>query len=394
LFQVGSISKPFAATLAMHLADQGLVDLDAPVIGYLPDLRLKDQTAAQVITARQLLEHTGGFWGDWFDDRGLGDDALEHFVAEYERLHQLTRPGELWAYNNCGYILLGRLCEVLTGQPYETAMRERVLDPLGLDHTFLSAHEAIAYPVAVGHNQVGHGEEPTIARQFLRPRARNAAGGVIASVDDVLAFARFHLDGAGQQPAILRDATRLDMQAPHVPAVASGEFWGLGWRVSGEGPARTVGHGGATNGFRANLTMVPEQRFALAVLTNSSSGSAAAHDLEAWALATFCDIVQPEPVFVALSNAQLERLAGRYEQPYNAIEVMPAGDGIVLRHFSNSPYSETAQPPRDDFAQPVSESEFVVTEGEFKDGRLRFLFDQDRVRFLQVGGRLHTPVVR
>lgn len=394
LFQVGSISKPFAATLAMNLVDAGLLDLDAPVSSYVPDFQLKDQAAARIITSRQLLVHSGGFWGDWFDDRGLGDDALARFVAEYGRLHQLTRPGERWAYNNCGYILLGRLCEVLTGQPYELALRQRVLDPLNLEHTFLSAHEAITFPVAVGHNQDDSEPEPVIARQFLRPRCRNAAGGVIASIDDVLAFARFHIDGDGALPTVLRDETRLKMQAPHMPAVAGGEFWGLGWRISGEGDACTVGHGGATNGFRASLTMVPAQRFAVAVLINNSRGSAAAHELETWALEALCGISPPSPATVALTEAQLARLTGRYEQPYNAIEVTPTQDGILLRHFSNSPYSETNELPREDVARPVAEDEFIVTAGEYKGSHLRFIFEQESVRFLQVSGRLHTPVVR
>lgn len=396
LFQVGSISKPFAATLTMHLVDAGLLDLDNPVVSYIPDLQLADMDAARRITPRQLLIHTGGFWGDWFDDRGLGDDALERFVAEYGRLHQLTTPGELWAYNNCGYIQLGRICEVLAEQPYEIALRERVLEPLGLEHTFLSAHEAITYPVAVGHNQEPSDVEPVIARQFLRPRARNAAGGIIASVEDMLRFANFHLGGSDTGASVLRDDTRLAMQTPRMAAASTGEFWGLGWRIAGEGGNRTVGHGGATNGFRASLTLVPAQRFAIAILTNSSRGSAAAHELEAWALETYCGIAPQEPAFVQLSDTQLTPLTGRFEQPYNAIEVEPAGDSILLRHHSNSPYSETAQPPpREDLARPISATEFVVVEGEYKDSHLRFIFDgNDNVRFLQVGGRLHAPVIR
>ena len=394
LFQVGSISKPFAATLAMSLVDDQVLDLDTPVIAYLPDLQLKDMRAAGAITPRQLLVHTGGFWGDWFADRGLGDDALHRFVAEYGALHQLTAPGELWAYNNCGYILLGRLCEVLTGQTYEQALRERVLAPLGLEHTFLFAHEAITYPLAVGHNQEGDDAEVVIARQFLRPRARNAAGGVIASVDDIVRFGSFHL-GAHTCDDTLSDATRVLMQQPLVPSVAEGEFWGLGWRVTGEGSTRTFGHGGATNGFRASLTVAPERGFVLAVLTNSSRGSAAAHEISEWALQHYCQIKPAAPTFIDLPAERLATLVGRYEQPYSTIEVEPQpAAGIRLQHVSESPYYETHQPPpRVDHARPISDHEFVVTGGEFKDSHLRFVYDAaGDVRFLQVGGRLHTPV--
>ena len=394
LFQVGSISKPFAATLTMSLVDDHVLELDTPAIVYMPDLQLEDMRAAGAITPRQLLVHTGGFWGDWFADRGLGDDAVRRFVAEYGALHQLTAPGELWAYNNCGYILLGRLCEVLTGQTYERALRERVLAPLGLEHTFLFAHEAITYPLAVGHNQESNDAEVVIARQFLRPRARNAAGGVIASVEDIIRFGSFHLLGAQPGDDVLRETTRLYMQQPHVPSVAEGEFWGLGWRVTGEGRTRTFGHGGATNGFRASLTIAPENGFVLAVLTNSSRGSAAAHEITEWALRHYCRIDPAAPTFIDLPTEQLASLAGRYEQPYSAIEVEPQPVGILLRHFSDSPYDETNQPPpRIDRARPISDYEFVVTSGENKDSHLRFVYDAaGDVRFLQVGGRLYTPV--
>src|SRR4051812_21322246 len=76
LFQIGSISKIFTTTLAMTVVDEGKLDLDTPVLHYIPDLPFADETARTTVTVRHVLSHMGGFYGDRFDDQGIGDDAL------------------------------------------------------------------------------------------------------------------------------------------------------------------------------------------------------------------------------------------------------------------------------------------------------------------------------
>src|SRR5581483_9386379 len=151
LFQIGSISKLFAATLAMQLVEAGTVDLDKPVAPYLPELRLADPAAQHTVSLRHLLTHTAGFYGDRFDDLGMGDDALAKAVAGFDQLQQYTAPGELWSYCNTGFQLVGRLVEDLRAEVFETAARERLFTPLGLERSTYFAHEAITYPAAVGY---------------------------------------------------------------------------------------------------------------------------------------------------------------------------------------------------------------------------------------------------
>ncbi len=86
LFQLGSISKVYTATLVMRLVEAGKLDLDTPVVAYLPDLRLGDAQAQRTITLRHLLSHTSGLEGDRFTDYGLGDDALTRAIAEFNTL--------------------------------------------------------------------------------------------------------------------------------------------------------------------------------------------------------------------------------------------------------------------------------------------------------------------
>src|SRR6185312_10464526 len=131
LFPIGSIGKVYTTMLVMTLVDEGMLDLDVPVATYLPDLQLADEHARDTITLRQLLSHQSGLFGDYYDDFGMGDDALARCVASFDTLRQLSAPGELWAYCSSGFMLAGRVVEVVTGKPFETALRQRVFEPLG-----------------------------------------------------------------------------------------------------------------------------------------------------------------------------------------------------------------------------------------------------------------------
>src|SRR5689334_3442585 len=107
LFLIGSITKVWTATLVMKLIGEGKLDLDDPVNRHLtPPLRLADPEVADAVTVRQLLTHTGGFYGDAEEPPGRGDDAVRETVASYATLPQLHRPGSLFSYSNAGYNVL------------------------------------------------------------------------------------------------------------------------------------------------------------------------------------------------------------------------------------------------------------------------------------------------
>lgn len=378
LFQAGSISKVFTTTLVMQLVDEGALALDEPVRHYLPSLRLADAEALERVTLRHLLSHTAGFYGDRFEDYGMGDDALARAIAEFRTLRQYTPPGALWAYCNTGFQLAGAVAEHALGVPFETAMRERVLRPLGLERTFYFAHEAITYPVAVGHNKLPAGgprltngrvnapnfKDLVIARAWARPRARGPQGGIITTVGDLLAFARFHLgDGAAGEARVLSDASLRAMQAPQVEAGGFAHHYGLGWALHSHDGVAVVGHGGSTNGFRARLALVPARGVALAVLTNGSQGRAAARSIETWWLNRVAGVQPRDPATITLPPEALARFAGRYEQPGSVTTVTVAGDELQFQTTARDPFTreETVAPPVP--ALPVAERRFVLTEG-------------------------------
>jgi CubicO group peptidase (beta-lactamase class C family) len=145
VFQIGSITKAWTGTLVMQLADEGLLDIDRPVVTYLPDFGLADSSAARAMTVRQLLDHTAGFEGDIFTDTGNNDDCVEKYVATLAADPQLFAPGEMFSYNNAGYRVLGRVVEVLRGKPFDQALRDHLFAPLGLTHAATDASPAILY---------------------------------------------------------------------------------------------------------------------------------------------------------------------------------------------------------------------------------------------------------
>jgi CubicO group peptidase (beta-lactamase class C family) len=203
VFRVGSTTKSFTGTTLMRLAERGKVELDAPVRRYLPDFAVADPFASAQVTLRQLLNHSAGWLGDDYQDFGPGDDALARFVASMARLPQLTELGEVFAYNNAALCVAGRIIEVVTGKAYEAAVRELVIDPLGLDHTRFSSDEIVGFNVAASHNVVD-GKAVLEPAFWPQPRSLAPTGGLISSVRDQLSWARFHL-GDGTAP----DGTRV-----------------------------------------------------------------------------------------------------------------------------------------------------------------------------------------
>ncbi|MEU1973110.1 serine hydrolase domain-containing protein [Microbacterium sp. NPDC019599] len=275
VFQIGSITKVWTATLVMQLADEGLLDLDAPLRTYLPEFRLADDSAAGAITTRQLLSHQGGFEGDVFTDTGRGEDAIEKYVtAAIAELPQLFTPGELFSYNNAAYSVLGRLVEVLRGTTWSDALVEHIVRPLQLTHVAPSAYEAILFRAAVGHLGPGADGVETPAPMWALAKSNEPAGSMLAMTPrDLVGFAKMHLAG-GVGPdgtRVLSEASARAMQEIQVDLprlTGMGDAWGLGWEIIQKGEPVVIGHDGGTIGQSAFLRLVPELGIAVAMLTN------------------------------------------------------------------------------------------------------------------------------
>lgn len=392
LFQIGSISKVFTATAVMQLVDTWRIDLDAPVTRYLPDFRLSTADATEALRVRHLLTHYTGFWGDDFTDRGNNDDALQKAVAALSGVRQLTEPGETWSYCNAGFQVLGALLETFHNRPAEDAIRDRVLKPLGLEDSTFSVTEAATRPLAAGYNTLTT-EEPEIARPYAITRAMAPAGAIIGTVGDLLKFAAFHMgDGKAGDRRVLSPGAIAEMQRQQVTAANMAPAWGLGWWIQDASGTKTIGHGGSTNGQRANLAVVPSRNLAIASLTNGSNGSAVNRAIERHLLAGF-GIPRADPQEGHLPEAALQRLAGRYHSPGGDITIGIDGGQLTIDTYARNALTgaEYLAPRR--HANPIGDLEFVIKDTEMEGSRFDFILHADSsVRFLRLGGRLYDRV--
>jgi CubicO group peptidase (beta-lactamase class C family) len=322
LFQIGSITKTFTATAAMRLVEAGRLSLDAPVRDYLPDLRLADEAAARRVTMRHLLSHTGGWVGDYFPATGPGDDALAEVVSRLDGLEQLTPLGGLWSYNNAGFYIAGRLIEVVAGRSFEAALRELVLDPLGLERSFFFPSDVLTYRFAVGHDRSG-----AVLRSWYLGRPSAAVGGLIASVKELVAYARVQWRPDG---FLTRESVE-EMRRPHAEIGRSmGDAVGLGWYLVEHGGHQFVSHGGATSGQQARLLVGPEDRFALAVLTNHDDGGALAGRVEREVLATLLNVEPAEDSCVERPADELTEYVGEFDSALELTTVTVVDGDLVL----------------------------------------------------------------
>lgn len=406
LFQFGSTGKTFTATAMLRLVDQGKVDLNAPVRTYVPELKLLDEDVAQRVTVLQLFNHTAGWQGDLMDDTGDGDDALAKYVDRMATLEQVAPLGATVSYNNASLSLAGRVIEKVTGSRFETAMRDLVLAPLGLDHTWFFPNEIMTRRFAVGHRRHDDGHI-TVARPWAMPRGNAPAGGMSANAADQIAWARFHLgDGTAPDGSRLLGKEMLErMQQPtfEMAGSAIGDAVGISWLLRDIEGVRLVGHGGTTNGQHSEFLMIPSRRFALISMTNCGpNGPAFNKQLERWALEHFLEIVEPEAEPIRLGDEALAPYVGRYET-IAAICDITAEDGRLMANVEMKPemlavlqeQGEEApdQPPIVLGLLSADGDEYVVAEGDAKGMKGFFTRNAEGVvDGVHLGGRLASRV--
>jgi CubicO group peptidase (beta-lactamase class C family) len=369
LFQIGSITKVWTATLVMQLVDKGLLDLDAPVQRVLPELRLLDGDVAGRVTVRHLLTHTSGIDGDVFTDTGRGDDCLERYVAQLADVAQNHPLGATWSYCNSGYSLLGRIVEKVTGVTWDEALRKRLLEPLGLAHTVTLPEEALLHAAAVGH--VDDDGQQRIAPVWGLMRSVGPAGLIVSNAADVLAFARLHLTGgcAADGTRVLSKASAVamaDRQAELPDTYILGDSWGLGWIRFGWQGHRLIGHDGNTIGQAAFLRLLPEQGLAVTLLVNGGQSRDLYEDLFREVFDVVASVPMPHPLTPPEHAVSVDAspFVGTYERASVRLEVLAADaehDGPRLRTTVSGPLAElAAEPPKEYPLVAVGPALFVV----------------------------------
>jgi len=392
LMQVGSISKTFTGTLLMMLAEQGKVDLDAPVRKYIKDFKLSDEHVTKKVTIRHLLTHTGGWVGDYFNSFGDGDDALDRMVKDIAKLPQIQPLGKIWSYNNTGFNIASRVIEMVTKKSYEQALQEMLLNPLGMNMTYLYPSDILfTHRFVVGHYRKD--KKLKVARPWAIGRAGNGVGGVVSTVRELLKYARFHMgNGKVNDKRIIQKKSLEAMRVKQINAGGRGDM-GITWFLRYAKDLTGYAHGGATHGQQAYFFYIPEKDFALAILTNSDDGGIITGQTFGWALDLYFGIKLQTPKPLETPQDRKE-FSGRYEIGTECFDIKVKGKYLVYHHIPLGGFPTPDTPPGP--AMPSMRFAFydqdkLVGLDEPYDGALADIIrdEEGRVEYFRVGGRAH-----
>jgi CubicO group peptidase (beta-lactamase class C family) len=349
LFALGSASKAFTATAIALLADEGRIALDTPVRTYLPDFSLEDPVASATLTTRDLLTHKSGLPRHdlfWYQAPFSRDEL-------YRRLRFLEPSGPprmRWRYNSLMFVVAGRIVEKVSGESWESFVQARILRPLGMRRTLLSAEAMEIDPDHAAPYAVREGKAQEIP-MLKRLSAIAPAGAVQSSVRDLARWVTFH---ATRSPALLGERSwrelhrpQAEMPAPDQPEVQHAAY-ALGWIHESYRGHPLVVHNGSIDGFTVHLGFLPETGQGLILLTNRDQAREA---VMALAYSAYDRLLGLDPLdwesrikeaptplqdlkHVAL-DFPLEEVVGTYEHPaYGVLTVRANGDKLAMQFRS------------------------------------------------------------
>jgi CubicO group peptidase (beta-lactamase class C family) len=264
VFRLASVTKQFTAAAILLLAERGLIDLDAPVSTYLPDLRPE---IADRITLRHVLSHTAGLERDIerYSDKGSGD----HFqMAEIIDLANTTslrfEPGSDFRYSNIGYVLAAAVIESVTGMSYAEAMSDLLFEPLGMADTGHEMAKVILPRRAEGMMMLPDG---LMKAEYEDKSYVTGAGSIYSTVDDLAIWSRAMLEGR-----VLSEDSFRALTTAHAPGGYAYGWFTFDYSFPDGAEQQTghaVSHGGACPGFLTELRWYLDHDIVVVVLANA-----------------------------------------------------------------------------------------------------------------------------
>ena len=273
-FFTGSTGKSFTSLAIMQLVEAGKIKLDAPVQTYLPWFRVADQDASKLITVRQLLNQVSGLpTAIGQEQLTITDDstsAIENNVRALANVELIAPPGERYEYSNANYVTLGMIVQAVSGQSYETYVKEHIFKPLDMQNSFTSKTEAQQDGLAVGF-QKWFGI-PVASPNLPFSRGSLPAGKLNMSIEDFGHYLIAQLnDGNYQGLSVLSPGGIAELHHPDIQMPNSTDFYGMGWEVQQYQNVQVIGHNGAVPGYTTGMFLVPEKNMALALVMNTYS---------------------------------------------------------------------------------------------------------------------------
>ena len=355
LWPIASVTKSFTAVAAMQCVEEGLLDLDAPVSDYLPDLLVSDPETTRRLTMRRLLTHTSGLGRTGHQDR-TREEPVNPYPTREALLSALNTAvpqapvGACFSYSNESYAIAGHLIEVLRGYPLEECFTQHIFNPAGMDRTVPRFSDWRRDPnrtmLYAGANigPYGSGEEHDgyhVVELVGDYQTFLSTGGIASTAHDLARYQLASLDYVTSSLGLSGNALR-HMQSQQHPFGDSGWGYGLGYWVMPIGSGHAFGHSGALPGVSTYSMMLPHERVGCVVLTNRS-------DIKARGLAELLindlrgpmwrtNLEEPLPIRSTWSDSgsdsgpdDLTAFEGAYRFRRGPAEVTATSSGLIVR---------------------------------------------------------------
>jgi CubicO group peptidase (beta-lactamase class C family) len=294
-FHHGSCGKAVTSLTATLLAEEGLLDLDAPVRRYVPELSLSDPVVTERITTRDLLSHRSGFSRHDLAWICNGSRSRDDFLARLTHLPMAADLRSKWLYSNFGYMLAGVAIGRAAGTDWEGVVASRLTGPLGMTRTTSVAREVLGDEDRAEPHLLRDGK--AVSGAFRWVGAISAAGGLLSCASDSAPWlvAQTAAEDGPLPVAAVTATHQLEIPVPGAALSLPGlSFigYGLGWVVGRFLDRPALWHNGGIDGFRTDTLLLPEQRIGILVSTNlhaSALSLAAVLDLAARLVGQFHD---------------------------------------------------------------------------------------------------------
>lgn len=365
-FRAGSITKPFTSVIILQLAAEDRLSLDDRLAEYFRELPNADR-----ITLEQMLRHRSGLYNytsaEDFQDWMTEPHSREQMLDRLADLEPVFEPGERAEYSNANYLLLGYIIEDVTGGSYADALRERIIEPLGLEHTGFGGTISVADGDARSYDY-----DEDEARWEPAPETdmsvAHAAGALVTTPRDLTRFTQALFAGELLEQRYLDRMTELQ------------DGYGLGLIVSAQSFEQFdgYGHSGGIDAFRSSLVHIPEEQLSLA-FTASALRFSGNRIIEAMIRAWMGEEPElPELEQVQLPEAHLQRLAGDYESDALPMDIaLRVEDGRLTVQASNQPAFPLAASSETRFRLDEADAVIEFEEPEDPDaGYDRFILRQ------------------
>jgi len=285
LFGIASNSKAFTAAAIGILADEGKLKLDDKVTDYIPEFKLYDPYATAEFTIRDLLTHRSGLGlgaGDLMDFPDSTDFTMKDVIHNLRYFKPVSSFRSKFDYDNQLYKVAGEVVARVSGMSWEDFIQTRIMTPLGMDHSSPSYQRIKDYSDVVDAHAPVDGKVVVIPRYFTT--TGNAAGGIYSSVADLSKWVMMQMNNGkyGDGKQLFSEGVHWQMWSPQTilpvgpvsPYNSHFAAYGLGWFLTDVKGYKEVNHTGGIDGMVTKITLLPELKLAIIVLTNQTSGAA------------------------------------------------------------------------------------------------------------------------